>query len=163
MKNLLLISSLVLLSTVFAFSQKKKTPAAAAPTEIKADHARTKNFLLKTSRFTGHTHRAVLNVKVYTSNLGQMVRYQRYAKKLYETEKYQEAIYFSRRARVFGNEALKANKAIPTSDGKFSAEEETLSAGIPSDEELEKTITAAGEPALLDESLMSGNLGVEIK
>lgn len=162
MKNLLLIFSLLLLST-FAFSQKKKAPAPAASTEVKADHARTKNFLLKTSRFTGHTHRAVLNVKVYTGNLGQMVRYQRYAKKLYEAEKYQQAIYFSRRARFFGNDALKANKAIPTSDGKFSAEEETLSAGCPYDEELEKIITAAGEPTLTDESLMIGNLGVEIK
>ncbi len=161
MKHTLLIFSLVILSTVFAFAQKKKAPAPSAATAVTADQARTKNFLLKTSRFTGHTHRAVLNGKSYTGNLGKMVQYQRKAKALYETGKYQEAIYFSRRARLYGLEALKANSAITTSDGKFSAEEETLSAGMPTDEALE--VQLGGESAPTDESLMSGNLAVEIK
>ena len=161
MKNTILILSLVLFSSVFTFAQKKKKDAAPAPVEIKADQARTKNFLLKTSRFTGHSQRAVFNTKGYTGNLGQMVRYQREAKRLYEAGNYQQAIYFSRRARLFGHEALKANKAIATSDGKFSAEEETLSTGMPSDTELEKSISAV--PMVTDESLMKGNLEVDIK
>lgn len=162
MKNTILIISLLLLSTVFSFAQKnKKKEATPAPVEIKADQPHTKNFLLRTSRFTGHTQRAVLNGKVYTGNLGQMVRYQRKAKALYEAGNYQEAIYFSRRARLYGHEALKANKAIATSDGKFSAEEETLSAGMPTDEALEAKL--AGVPMITDESLMAGNLDVDIK
>jgi hypothetical protein len=162
MKNTLIILALVFFSTVFAVAQKKKKDTAApAPVEIKADQARTKNFLLKTSRFTGHTQRAVYNTKGYTGNLGQMVRYQREAKRLYEAGKYQQAIYYSRRARLFGHEALKANKAIATSDGKFSAEEETLSAGMPSDQTLEEGLLNI--PTITDESLMKGNLEVDIK
>jgi hypothetical protein len=163
MKHLLL--PLLLLSLGFnSFAQKKKTDAKQpAPAAVVADQAHTKNFLIRTSRFVGHCHRAVMNGKKYTGNLGEMVRYERYAKKLYESGKYQEAIFFSRRARRFGLDALAANAAIATSDGKFSAEEETLSANTPSDEELEKTISTAGEPKLTDESLMAGNLGVDIK
>jgi hypothetical protein len=160
MKHKLILFSLVLISTA-VFAQKKKTPVAATPTAVTADQARTKNFLLKTSRFTGHTHRAVLNGKAYTGNLGKMVQYQRKAKALYEAGKYQDAIYFSRRARLYGLEALKANKAIPTSDGKFSIEEETLSAGIPTDEAMEAQLAREALPT--DESLMGGNLAVEIK
>lgn len=150
--------------SIASFAQKKKTddkkPAATA---VVADQPRTKNFLLKTNRFTGHTHRAVFNTKKYTGDLGQMVRYERYAKKLYESGNYQEAVYFSKRARQYGNAALAANSAIATSDGKFSAEEETITTGMPSDEELEKRITDAGFTPLTDESLMAGNLGIDIK
>ncbi|MDB5274071.1 MAG: hypothetical protein JWO58_2438 [Chitinophagaceae bacterium] len=164
MKHFILFSIALLSLSTFAFAQKKKTdvkqPATAAPF---ADQPHAKNYLIKTSRFAGHCHRAVFNTKKYTGDLGQMVRYERYAKKLYEAGKYREAIFFSRRARQFGSASLAANGAIPTSDGKFTADEEALSSGSPTDEDLEKTITAAGEPMLTDESLMAGNLGLEIK
>ena len=155
---------LALTLNISTYAQKNKNddkkPAATA---IVADQPRTKNFLLKTNRFTGHTHRAVFNTKKFTGDLGQMVRYERYAKKLYEEKNYQEAVYFSKRARMYGSAALAANSAIATSDGKFSAEEETITTGMPSDEELEKRITDAGSTPLTDESLMAGNLGLEIK
>ncbi len=163
MKHIIYLFLALAISTT-AFAQKKKgddkKPAATA---IVADQPRTKNFLLKTNRFTGHTHRAVFNTKKFTGDLGQMVRYERYAKKLYEGGNYQEAVYFSKRARMYGSAALAANSAIATSDGKFSAEEETITTGMPSDEELEKRITDAGSTPLTDESLMAGNLGLEIK
>jgi len=163
MKNLIYLFIALTLSTA-SFAQKKKSddkkPAATA---IVADQPRTKNFLLKTNRFTGHTHRAVFNTKKFTGDLGQMVRYERHAKKLYESGNYQEAVYFSKRARMYGSAALAANSAIATSDGKFSAEEETITSGMPSDEELEKRLTDAGSTPLTDESLMAGNLELEIK
>jgi hypothetical protein len=164
MKYLFLVALLCLGASTASFAQKKKVDAKQpATTVIVADQPRTKNFLLKTNRFTGHTHRAVFNTKKFTGNLGQMVRYERYAKKLYEAGNYQEAIYFSKRARQYGLAALAANSAIATSDGKFSTEEETIAAGMPSEEELEKRITASGSTPLTDESLMVGNLGLEIK
>jgi hypothetical protein len=163
MKHFILLFIVLSNLSTFSFAQKKNVPKTAAPAAVTADQPHTKNFLIRTSRFTGHCHRAVMNGKHYTGNLGQMVRYERYAKKLYEAGKYQEAIYFSRRARQFGLDALAANSAIATSDGKLNADETTLSANAPSDEELEKAITAADEPTLTDESLMAGNLGVDIK
>ena len=162
MKNLILLFLALALSTS-TFAQKKKQGDKPAAVAVVADQPRTKNFLLKTNRFTGHTHRAVFNTKKFTGDLGQMVRYERYAKKLYEAGNYQEAVYFSKRARQFGSAALAANSAIATSDGKFSAEEETITTNIPSDEELEKRITDAGYAPVSDESLMAGNLGLEIK
>lgn len=163
MKTLLLLC-IALTISISTYAQKKKSddkkPAATA---VVADQPRTKNFLLKTNRFTGHTHRAVFNTKKFTGDLGQMVRYERYAKKLYESGNYQEAVYFSKRARQFGSSALAANSAIPTSDGKFSAEEETITTNMPSEEELEKRITDAGYAPVSDESLMAGNLAIEIK
>ncbi|MDB5258443.1 MAG: hypothetical protein JWM14_3138 [Chitinophagaceae bacterium] len=163
MKHFILLF-LALTLTTASFAQKKKTDSKQpAATAIVADQPRTKNFLLKTNRFTGHTHRAVFNTKKFTGDLGQMVRYERYAKKLYEEKNYQEAVYFSKRARMYGSAALAANSAIATSDGKFSAEEETITTGMPSDEELEKRITDSGSTPLTDESLMAGNLGLEIK
>jgi hypothetical protein len=163
MKHLLLLALLLSCSLSFAQKNKKNAPAPVAKPAVVADQAHAKNFLLKTNRFTGHTHRAVMNGKVYTGNLGQMVRYERYAKKMYEAGNYQQAMYFSKRARIYGHEALKANKAITTSDGKFTAEEETLTVDIPEDVDLEKILVEAGEPSLTDESLMAGNLGIDIK
>lgn len=162
MKHFIYLFIALSLSTA-SFAQKKKQGDKPAATAVVADQARTKNFLLKTNRFTGHTHRAVFNTKKFTGDLGQMVRYERYAKKLYESGNYQEAVYFSKRARMYGSAALAANSAIATSDGKFSAEEETITTGMPSDEELEKRLTDAGSTPLTDESLMAGNLGLEIK
>ncbi|MBC7488452.1 MAG: hypothetical protein H7282_17065 [Cytophagaceae bacterium] len=163
MKHFILLLIVLLSISTLSFAQKKKQGDKPAATAIVADQPRTKNFLLKTNRFTGHTHRAVFNTKKFTGDLGQMVRYERYAKKLYEASNYQEAVYFSKRARQYGSVALAANSAIATSDGKFSAEEETITTGMPSDEELEKRITDSGSTPLTDESLMAGNLGLEIK
>ena len=162
MKTFILLFIALTLS-ISTYAQKKKQGDKPAAVAVVADQARTKNFLLKTNRFTGHTHRAVFNTKKFTGDLGQMVRYERYAKKLYEEKNYQEAVYFSKRARMFGSAALAANSAIATSDGKFSAEEETITTGMPSDEELEKRLTDSGSTLQTDESLMAGNLGLEIK
>jgi hypothetical protein len=134
------------------------TASAQAPTQVQA-----KNHLIKTSRFIGFTQMAVKNGQVKSGQLGLSVQYQRYAKALYEKGDYKKAMQFSKRARMFASEACKENKAKPTSDGSFTAEENALTDPMPADNVLDDELKASGTAPVTDEQALQGNLAITIQ
>ncbi|MBX9850618.1 MAG: hypothetical protein K2X86_02560 [Cytophagaceae bacterium] len=122
------------------------------------------NHMLKTNRLIGVAHMAVKRGKVYTGNLGKAVRNQRYAKKLFTNGNYLKAIQYSRRARLFAVEAIKANKVKPTSDATLSPEEEKLAGTMPSDQAMDEEMAKENVAGVKEEDLInSNNLDIDVK
>lgn len=129
---------------------------------VQPDPTKTKYILLKTNRLLGMTHMAVKNGKTYTGNFGKGVQYERYAKQLYLTKEYKKAAQFSYRSREFALEALLANKAKPTSDGSFTAEEKTIVAPLPEVATMDAELKEKNLPLPTDEELLTGNLDITL-
>ena len=122
------------------------------------------NHMLKTNRLIGVAHMSVKRGKVYTGNLAKAVRNQRYAKKLFTNGNYLKAIQFSRRARLFALEAIKANKVKPTSDATLTPEEEKLAGTMPSDQAMNEELAKENVEEVKEEDLVNNNnLGVDVK
>jgi hypothetical protein len=120
--------------------------------------------LAKTNRAIQVAHVAVKRNKVYTGNLGKAVKNQRYAKKLFNEGKYAKAIHFSKRARVFAGEAMKANKAKANTDFGVTMEEDTIAGSAPKDQEMEEELKKENPTDIKDEELMNSNqLGIDVK
>lgn len=125
---------------------------------------KAKNVLLRTNRVIGFAHMSVKKGKIYTGNLGNAVKHERYAKKLYNEGNYLKAIHHSGRARKLAHEAIKANKVKPTAEVSLTPEEESLMGAAPSDQELDDELNKEDAEALSDEKLISSNnLGLEIQ
>lgn len=137
-------------------------PIAEAQKPVAKDKARL--VLLRTNRLIGHAHMSVKRGKVYTGNLGKAVRNQRYAKKLYLEGNYLRAIHYSRRARLFALDAIKANKVKPTSDATITPEENEMMGTVPSDQELDDELAKESPKEIKDEELVNNNnLELDVK
>ena len=147
----LLVAVLLL---VVSFAQTEAAPSV--------DKAKARVILMKTNRALGVAHMTVKRTKKFTGKLGRAVKHARFAKKLYMAGNYDKSVYHSFYARKLATEVMKENNAKTGSDYIFSAEENTIMASSPSDEELTKEVNTDNAAELKDEDLMNGNLEVDV-
>jgi hypothetical protein len=147
----------VLLTTLVAILVMLSAQATPVIEKQKA-----KNILIKTNRAIGVAHITIKKTRHYTGKLGQAVKHQRYAKQQYLAGNFESSIYHSRYARILAGEVMKENSAKPTSDFNFSAEENTLLANAPSDEQLTEELNKHDATILKDEDLLNGHLDIDI-
>lgn len=129
------------------------------------DKVKVKNYLLKTNRTIGFAHMVVKKTKVFNGNLSKSVNHERLAKKYYNEGQLEKSVYHSYRARTLANEVIAENKAKAPMDASFTAEEQQMASGKPSDQELDDEL-AKEVPASVngkDEDLMNGNLDIDIQ
>jgi|GEM_PF-3558827 hypothetical protein len=130
-----------------------------------ADKVKVKNFLLKTNRTIGFAHMVVKKTKNYTGKLSQSVAHERLAKKYYNDGQLEKSLHHSYRARFLASEVISESNAKPPMDASFTAEEQQLTSGKPSDQELDEELAKElpESTSLKDEDLLSGNLDIEIQ
>jgi len=151
MKKQLSLISFIL----FAFILQSQSPVQPDPTK-------TKYMILKTNRLLGMNHMAIKNGKTFTGDFGKGIQYERYAKQLYLAKEYKKAAQFTYRAREFSITSLIANKAKPTSDGSFTAEEKIMTSPLPEVAAMDKELADKNIAKPTDEELLAGNLDIAI-
>ena len=95
----------------------------------------------------------------FTGDFSRAVAHQRYAFRLHKRGRYPRAIYHSRRARLLAFKVIKANKGTVGRDMQFDKDENAVSKGAPSDDDLDKELekempnSSSDEEKLIDEDL----------
>ncbi|MCU0430792.1 MAG: hypothetical protein MUF42_12575 [Cytophagaceae bacterium] len=135
-----------------------QTLSAAPP-----DKAKTKAYLMKTTRALGVAHMTVKRTKNYDGTLAKAIRHQRVARKMYQAGNLGRALAHSRRARTLARDIMKNNKAKPNPDFDFTKDEQALVTDTATDSELETEMTTQEPAAVKDEDLMNGSLDIDVK
>ncbi|MFN3403471.1 MAG: hypothetical protein ACK40G_05195 [Cytophagaceae bacterium] len=150
MKNFISISITLILSISLALA-------------FPPDKVKTKNFILKTNRALGVSHMVVKKTKKMDGKLALAVRHERLAKQFYNNGNLERALHHSARSRALADQIMKDNGAKATMDHAFTAEENSMLAGKPSDAELDTTLDKELPGELKDADLMNGGLDVDLK
>lgn len=154
-KRMLMKILLMLLLTVFAGSVN------AGPI---ANRMMARHMIKKTAVVMGIAYKQVREHKVYTGDLARAVGHQRFAKFLFHKGEYLRAMHQTRWARHLAVKAIIANNGREPAQAALSAEEQSLTAKGPSEEQLTKELTASmpSEP-MKDEALINGKLDADIE
>jgi hypothetical protein len=123
------------LSFLFAMFFLQLT-AQAQPLE----RLRAARFLNRTSVVLLAAQKQLQAGKIYTGDLARAVAHQRFARKLFFTRRFIQAIYHSRRARMLAFNVIRINRGVLQKDYDFNAQEAEYSKSAPSDKELDQQV-----------------------
>ncbi len=108
---------------------------AAQPNKGKA-----KKFINRTNSILATARTAVSQGKVYTGNLVNAVYHQRLARSLYKEGKIKKAVHHSQRARMYAFAAIKANNGKVTKGMETQADEQSIVADMPPNDQLDAEV-----------------------
>jgi len=153
-KMLLLILSMFLVTTfagsVFADRQENRIV--------------TRGMIKRTAHVILIAHKEVKEHHIYTGDLARAIAHQKFAKQLFHDGEYLRAMRQTKLARRLAAKAIMANKGAVPVQAKVTAEEESLTANGPSDEQLSKELHVAmpSEP-MQDEAVVKTQVDVDLK
>ncbi len=127
-----------------------------------ADKVKAKAVIIKTNNALGIAHMTLKKTRKFTGKLGRAIKHERFAIKQYKAGDFDKSIYHSFYARKLAAEIMQENNAKTNTLFLFAADETTLKASSPSDEDLTKEANADDPTEIKDEDLMvNGTLGLE--
>lgn len=141
-----------LLLAAFMFTLFSSQDVYAQPGKNRAEKVIKRNFPVLM-----HARKTVRKGKNYTGDFAKAVAHQRYARKMYNRNRYMLAIHHGRRARVLAFKSIEANNGKPKKGWEFTSDE---SGGdySPPDDELD---AALGQTEFNDEKEASSELDTE--
>jgi len=133
MKMIRLLTMMFLLVAVMAPSQVQAQPAY---------RLRARRVIHRTAVVLTAARNELKKGQNYTGDFSRAVAHQRYARVLFLKGNYQRAILHSRRARMLAFASIKANKGELKKEWEFNKEEAAEGNNIPTDDQLDKELTA---------------------
>ncbi len=127
--------------------------AAAYPKDD--NEFRAKRMIKKTANVIVIAHRHVNEHRNYTGDLARAIQHQKVAVHLYHQGEYIRAMHQTKFARRLAVAAIRANSGSEPEEARFDAEEESITAQGPSEEEMrrEAAATVPSEP-VKDEAVL---------
>jgi hypothetical protein len=152
-KLLLVLSTLLLIAfagSVFAGTMESRKVA--------------KDMIKRTAFVIRIAHKEVNEHHVYTGDLARAIAHQKFAKQLFHDGEYLRAMHQTKRARRLAAKAIKANRGEVPSQADLTAEELSVTANGPSEEQLagELHVAMPAEP-MQDDAVVKLKIDVDLK
>lgn len=143
-----------ILVSLFVFALAISLNAQTVPTDQQ---------LIRTSGFSVHAaHKAVLSNGVYTGNFAKCVEHQRYAVDQFKRGEKTTAVYHAAYARRLALLVIKANNSKPHPSFEFTADENAIITGSPSDSEMDSSVFKGGAAPKDEDYLDSHLTGIDL-